>query len=228
MNTPFFHIGEAAVFWTLKFKNSGLSIKIKDWMGNMNEAKMGYDQLLRQRRSIRDFTGQSVPLDLIRSLIEESTYAPNAGNEQLWKFVIVRDQAAMQRISDESKKNILARIEKNPADPSAKYSQVLRNAAYNVFYNAPCLVIITGPKGNRNLHVDCALAAGYLMMSAAARGLGTCWINMGADIQDPGMRAELGLDDDLEIVAPIIVGHPKRIPAAPKRKPPEILAEIGS
>ena len=193
----------------------------------MDDPMMTYGQLLRQRRSIRDFTDQAVSLDVIDTLIEESTLAPNASNEQPWKYIVVRNRAVMARISDESKKNILARVEKNPADPSAKYLQVLRNADYNVFYNAPCLVIIAGPEGRRNLHVDCALAAGYLMMSAAARGLGTCWINMGADIQDPGMRAELGLDDALEVVAPIIVGYPKRIPSAPKRKPPEIIAHIG-
>jgi len=194
----------------------------------MEDRIAGYGRLLRERRSIRDFTDKPVSTDLIHALIEESILAPNASNEQPWKFTIVRHRSLIERISDESKKNILARIESNPVDPSAKYAQVLRNSSYNVFYNAPCLVIISGEQGRRNLHVDCALAAGYLMMSAAARGLGTCWINMGADIQDTGLRAQLGLDDDLEIVAPIILGYPNRIPAAPKRKPPEILAFIGN
>ena len=194
----------------------------------MSDRMASYERLLKERRSIRDFTGQPVATDLIHELIKESTFAPNASNEQPWKFSIVKDRLVMQRISDESKKNILARIESNPVDPIAKYAQVLRNASYNVFYNAPCLVMISGEKGRRNLYVDCALAAGYLMMSAAARGLGTCWINMGADIQDRGLRSMLGLDDSLEVVAPIVLGYPKRIPSAPKRKKPEILASIGS
>ena len=185
-----------------------------------------YETLLERRRSIRDYEDRAVPLEMIDTIIRESTYAPNASNEQPWKFVVVRDKAFMRQLSDESKKNILARIEKNPADPSAKYAQVLRNVAYNVFYNAPCLIVIAGPKGRRNLAVDCALAAGYLMMSAVAHGLGTCWINMGADIRDPGMRARMGLNDELEIVAPIIFGYPRRIPPAPKRNPPDILAVI--
>ena len=194
----------------------------------MNERMAGYDRLLKERRSIRDFTEQPVATDLIHEIIKESTLAPNASNEQPWKYAIVKDRSVMQRISDESKKNILARIESNPVDPIAKYAQVLRNASYNVFYNAPCLVILAGERGRRNLHVDCALAAGYLMMSAAARGLGTCWINMGADVQDRGLRSMLGLDENLEIVAPIILGYPKRIPSAPKRKKPVILASIGN
>ena len=122
----------------------------------------GYGRLLAERRSIRDFTGQPVPTELIDAVIAESTLAPNASNEQPWKYSVVKDTSLMQRISDESKKNILARIERNPADPISKYAPVLRSASYNVFYNAPCLVIISGEKGRRNLRVDCALAAGYL------------------------------------------------------------------
>ena len=48
-----------------------------------------------------------------------------------------------------------------------------RNQAYNVYYNAPCLVIIGGPAEARNLVPDCSLAACYFMLAAAARKLGT-------------------------------------------------------
>ncbi len=75
--------------------------------------------------------------------------------------------------------------------------------------------------------VDCALAAAYLMLAAAARGLGTCWINLGSYIEDAAMRPELGLDNQTQIVAPIILGYPKQVPAMPKRNPPRILAVIG-
>jgi len=104
---------------------------------------------------------------------------------------------------------------------------VLRDPTFNVFYNAPSLVIIAGPEARALMAVDCALAAGYFMMAAAARGLGTCWINLGAYIEDAGMRAELGLKEGTKVFAPIIVGYPKHIPSAPARKPPQILAVIG-
>jgi nitroreductase len=185
-----------------------------------------FDELLKIRRSVRDYEDRPVPLDLIKSLITESTCAPNASNEQLWRFVIVRDKEYMRRISDESKKNILATIEVDPQSPIARYDAVLRNASFNVFYNAPCLVIITGPKDRPNMQVDCALAAGYFMLAAAARGLGTCWINLGSYIEDAGMRADLGLDAATKVVAPIILGYPKHIPEMPKRNPPRILAVI--
>lgn len=187
---------------------------------------MTLDELLTQRRSIRKYQDRAVDVEIIREVIRECTLAPNAGNEQPWKFVIVHDRQTMKRISDESKKNILTRVESNPGDYAAKYRGMLQNDAFNVFYNAPCLVMILGPTHLKNLHVDCALAASYFMMAATARGLGTCWVNLGTEIHDPAMRAELGIPEDCAIVAPLIVGYPDKVPPAPRRKDPEILKII--
>jgi len=187
---------------------------------------MTFDEMLKKRRSVRRYQDKSVSLEIIQEMIKESTFAPNAGNEQPWKFIIVNNREMLKRMSDESKKNILARIADNPDDYAKKYKGMLQNESFNVFYNAPCLVIILGPSNFKNLYVDCALAAGYFMMAATSRGLGTCWINLGTEIKDPGMISELGIPDDCTTVAPIIVGYPEKIPPAPKRREPEILKII--
>jgi len=188
---------------------------------------MEFAQLLKTRRSIRNYQDLPVPLKLVKELIEESTLAPNAGNEQPWKFIIVNDKKLLKRMSDESKKNILARIAANPNDYAKKYEGMLQNESFNVFYNAPCLVIILGLANLRNLFVDCALAASYFMMGAADRGLGTCWINLGKEIKDPEMIKELGIPEDCQIVAPIVLGYPVAIPPAAKRNEPDIIKILG-
>jgi len=189
---------------------------------------MTFVELLDARRSIRKYQERPVSVEMTRALIEESTLAPSAGNAQPWKFVIVQGKPMLERISDESKKNILARIKANPDDYAKRYERMLSNASFNVFYNAPCLVLILGPSCAKNLYVDCALVASYFMLAAASRGLGTCWVNLGAEIQDPEMREELGIPYDCTIVAPITLGYPERIPPAPKRKQPEVLKVVGS
>ena len=187
---------------------------------------MTFEELLRNRRSVRNYHGDPVSVDVIQEIINESTLAPNAGNEQPWKFIIVNDREMIKKISDESKKNILARIAANPNDYAKKYQKMLENESFNVFYNAPCLVMILGLSNLKNLYVDCALAASYFMMVAVNRGLGTCWVNLGTEIHDPDMKKELGIPHNCTIVAPIILGYPEKVPPIPKRKGPEILKII--
>ena len=187
---------------------------------------MTYTDLLHTRRSVRNYREDPVSIDLVQEMIHESTLAPSAGNEQPWQFIIVTDKTLLKTMSDASKQYLLDRIAANPQDYARKYQGMLEKVAYNVFYNAPCLVIIGGPSEAKNLVADCALAACYFMLAAAARKLGTCWVNLGAEIHDPDMRQTLGMSENYQIVAPIIVGHPVAIPSPPKRREAQILKVI--
>jgi nitroreductase len=128
-----------------------------------------------------------------------------------------------QRLSDESKRCLLADIEKNPDSPRKRYEATLRDPAFNVFYNAPCLIYIVGQKDLPALQVDCALLAGYFMFLALERGLGTCWIGRGRFMQDKELQKVIGMPDDFQIVAPIIVRYPRNIPEPRERMEPQIL-----
>lgn len=187
---------------------------------------MTYDELLKYRRSVRKYKDTPVAIEVIQEIIKESMLAPSAGNEQPWKFIIVNNKKMIKKISDESKKNFLARIASNSDDYAKKYQGILQNESFNVFYNAPCLVIILGFSYLKNLYVDCALAASYFMMAATSRGLGTCWVNLGKEIHDPKLVDALGIPDKSAIVAPIILGYPEKLPSAPKRKEPDVLRII--
>ena len=185
-----------------------------------------FSDLFNKRRSIRDFEDKEVPLDCVKEIIQESCLAPSSGNGQPWRFIIINRKDMMKRLSDESKKNYISFMETHPDAPVKQYESILRNKEFNVFYNAPCLIYIVGPKKVPSLHVDCALFACYFMFSACARGLGTCWIQLGAAIQNPETLQEIGMPDDHRIIAPIILGYPKNIPALPGRKDPVILKVI--
>ena len=107
--------------------------------------------LLKTRRSIRDYQEKKVPLELIREIIKDACLAPSSGNGQPWKFIIVNDRSWIRKLSDESKANFVSFLEKTADSPLKKYEPVLRNPGHNVFYNAPCLVYIAGSKDARSL-----------------------------------------------------------------------------
>ena len=187
---------------------------------------MEFQELLKNRRSIRDFLEKEVPVDTIMDIIRESCLAPSSGNGQPWQFIIVSRKDMMKRLSDESKRSLLSDLAQNPESPVKKYEEILRNGDFNVFYNAPCVVYIIGHRDHRLLDVDCSLFACYFMFSAAARGLGTCWIGLGMNVRNPEIRREIGIPEDCRIVAPIIIGYPKSIPEPSARNKPRILKVV--
>jgi nitroreductase len=187
---------------------------------------MEFQELLKNRRSIRDYEEKEVPLDAVTDIISESCLAPSSGNGQPWQFVVINGKETIKRLSDESKKTLLSDIARNPDSPAKKYEDILRNKEFNVFYNAPCLVYVIGPQNHRLLDCDCSLFACYFMLAAAARGLGTCWIGLGTNVRNPELMREIGIPEGCRIVAPIIIGYPKSIPEPSDRNAPRILKVV--
>ena len=187
---------------------------------------MTFSELLQKRRAIRDFEEKEIPLKMVEEILRESTLAPSASNNQPCRFAVVSCRKTIKALSDESKANLLSDNAEKKIRLNPDYVTMLQNENFNVFYNAPCVIYIVGSKSVGSLDVDCALMANYIMFAAAARGLGTCWVALGANIRDPQLRAQLGIPDNYRIVAPIILGYPKAIPPASERHAPEILRVI--
>jgi nitroreductase len=190
------------------------------------KATMNFPELLAKRRSVRDYQNREVSPEVVKDILKDTCFAPSSGNGQPWQFIVVNHKEWVHKLSDESKKNFVAAIEKDPNSPLKKYEANLRSKDFNVFYNAPCLVYIGGPKDIRSLHLDCSLAGCYFMFAATARGLGTCWVNLGIEIRDPEIQKAIGMPADFRIVAPMALGYPNVVPELPGRNQPQILKTI--
>lgn len=184
---------------------------------------MDFQSLLVNRRSIREFQDKEVSLSVIREILQDTCLAPTASNLQPCRFIVIQNRRFIKRLSDESKKNFLSDLVRDPESPLKKYESYLQDESFNIFYNAPCLVYIVGPKKARSTEIDCTLAAAYFMFSAASKGLGTCWIGLGAQIRDRDILDEMGMPADCRIVAPLIIGYPTVVPATPERHAPDIV-----
>jgi nitroreductase len=53
--------------------------------------------LIKTRRSIRKFQDKPVPEDLIVKALELATWAPNGGNQQAWRFLIVTNRELIEK-----------------------------------------------------------------------------------------------------------------------------------
>ena len=168
------------------------------------------------RRAIRDYTAEPVSPAVLRELIDAAAQAPSAMNERPWRFTVVTDKGLLSRISKEAK----AFASKTGGD---RIRQMLTDPGFDIFYDAPVLIVISAPKHSRWAIEDCALAAENLMVAAYAASLGTCWIGFAEGWLNTkeGLSA-LNLAPEQRVVAPIILGHPKTAPAPHLRPAAEI------
>jgi nitroreductase len=182
---------------------------------------MDVKEAIYTRRAVRDFTTEPVNDGTLRELIDAAVQAPSAVNQQPWSFCVVRDTAALARISRETKAYMVRTSSVGFA--SHHFDQVLNEPSFDILYHAPALIVISSVAESPWAVEDCALAAQNLMLAARAAGLGTCWIGFAeAWLGTPEGKAVLELPATSLPVAPIIVGHPKSAPPPVPRREPEI------
>lgn len=170
---------------------------------------------IRSRRAVRDYLPDAVVQSVLEELIEAATWAPSAINEQPWSFTVVRDQALLDRISGEAKRHVLSTMWR---DLEPRLLDHLGSPAFQIFYHAPALILISAVAAGPWAVEDCALAAQNLMLAARDKGLGTCWIGFAQRwLATPQGKRLLGLPDTCVPVAPVIVGHPKSAAPTPAR-----------
>ena len=55
-------------------------------------------QNVSSRRSVRDFSSDDIPIDIIKNCIKSASTAPSGANKQPWHFVIVKDPIIKRKI----------------------------------------------------------------------------------------------------------------------------------
>jgi len=163
-------------------------------------------EAIRGRRSVRSYSGESVPEDVLARVLEAARLAPSAKNLQPWKFIVVRDRAT--KIG-------------------------LAKAAFEQYFmsEADIVVVACGfpdkayPRQGRYMNswpIDVTIAFEHLILQAAEEGLGTCWI--GAFEEGP-VKALLGVPDEVRVMAMTPLGWPAETPRArPRRALDEIVS----
>lgn len=70
----------------------------------LQERAKEFHQLMRQRRSVRQFSARPVPLEVIKTIVRTAATAPSGANKQPWRFVIVRDPEVKRTIRQAAEK----------------------------------------------------------------------------------------------------------------------------
>jgi len=184
-------------------------------------------EAIKSRRAIRSYEDKPVPDSAIQTMLEAATYAPSAINIQPWKFTLVTNKEAMKHLSDTAKPNLIRMLPDVGDEGLMGLKKRLSDPQYNIFYNAPLLIFVSGIKSTYTIY-DCAMAAQNMMLAAYTLGIGSCWIGTAVALaNDPKVKTELGVPDDHDVHAAIIFGYPKGgFPKAPEKRPAQVVKRI--
>ena len=184
---------------------------------------MNVTESINTRRSIRSFTDQAIPQEVIDQLIILGTKAATGSGNQSWGFVILTDKDEMKQLSDGTKKYLRENLEKYPY--LQQYENWIKDENFNIFYDAPCLLIIYGDTNSHWYVYDCTLAAGNIMLAASEYGLGTCWIGFAEHICDTAtFKLKYNVPCQYKLVCPMVVGYHKLQLPPPNRKPAPVFS----
>jgi len=178
-------------------------------------------EAIYHRRAVRRFTAAPVNAEALRSLIESAIQAPSAINLQPWRFAVALRRETLQRIAGAARDHLLSHMQ--PGSPFLRFRSMLVDPACDILHGAPALVVICATEAEQQAAEDCAVAAQNLMLTAHARGLGTCCIGLARPwLNQPEGRRLLGIPAESVAIIPIIVGEPAETPPAPGRRTPHI------
>ncbi len=145
---------------------------------------------LKTRRSIRKYKNTSVSQEIIDDILECARSAPSANNSRPWHFIVVRDQAQKEKLSQ--------------VQPWASFVA-----------DAPVCIVLcmtsAGSDFSPSNYLSVACAGENILLAAHAHGLGSCWAYV-KDFNNTSVeekaRTVLKVSEDLEIIALFPIGYP--------------------
>ena len=157
--------------------------------------------VIRARRSVRKFSAEPVPWELIEKILEAGRWAPSGMNNQPWRFAVVTNRDTVTAISK-----------------LTHYSKVVLESQVLI-----PVFLDTEKSYHREKDIQAIGAClQNMLLEIHSLGLGAVWlgeiIRSGSEI-----RSLLHLPDSLDLMAVLAIGHPDEQPRPTKRRAPKEL-----
>jgi nitroreductase len=196
--------------------------------------------LISSRRSVRRFTDDPVPDEVIDKLIEAARWAPSGENEQPWRLIVVRDPDTKAKIAEIAKLGTGGRVTaeyslsdywqrkfagvKNPETRARLFKTMYTGQASEFAGNAPVVIVVIGELYDMfDTPYDLSCAIMSILLEAHSLGLGACWVH-GPSVYPSivkKMKELLKIPTGMgeyKLIATVSLGWPAESPKAREKK----------
>ncbi|MCK4261895.1 nitroreductase family protein [bacterium] len=154
-----------------------------------------------KRRTIRRFSQEPVPKEILEKLIKAARLAPSAANLQPCEYVVVDEPGLIEQVF-----------------------KTLRWAGYIVPRGDPpegerpvayIVVLLNKEKVKAGGERDAAASIGNIVLAALEEGIGSCWLG---SIERETLRGILNIPNRCDIDSVVALGYPKESPVVEEMK----------
>ena len=147
-------------------------------------------QVIESRRSIRRYTDEKIDRQTLEYIVKAGAFAPSSYGQNPVEFVVVEDSKTLKAVA------------------SAK-----RIGAPSVNDAAAAIIVIADTSKGELWAEDASVAAGYILLAAEQKGIGTCWnqirLRDGQRLSASNEIKEiLGIPSRYEVLCVVALGHP--------------------
>ncbi len=176
---------------------SGLVYTKKNHRNRKRCSELDLLEVMRNRRSVRVYTGETVPEDKVEQILKAGLLSASGKNLKPWEFIVVRD------------KEVLAKLSKSRASGAA------------MIEHADCAIVVIGDTKKSDVWTeDCSAVMANMHLMADCLGIGSCWVQGRLREASDGRTTEefirdlLGIPDQYGVAAMLSLGMTKEHPAA--------------
>lgn len=159
---------------------------------------MIYEKIV-ERRTVRKYTKESVPKDVLEKCMDAARLSPSGMNRQPLKYIIINDEKLLEKVfGTTSWAGYL---------PDYQPSEEEMPRAY--------IIVLLDKEIRKNCGHDAGIAVMSISMVAYEEGLGSCILGA---IERAKLRRILNVPDNLEILLAVALGYPSENPIVDKVK----------
>ena len=152
-------------------------------------------EAIQKRRSVREFTGESIPRDDIEKIVDAGRMAATGYNRQPWDFIVITDQAMIDKLKVAARwMEKAATIIAVALDPTTKYWLE-----------------------------DGSAAVENMLIASTALGYGSCWLEGYTLPHEEEFKELLGVPDNCRLLTLVPIGVPVEWPTQEKKPLTEVL-----
>lgn len=175
-------------------------------------------ECIKTRRSVRKFTDEKVPVEVVKEIVELASYSPSWKNTQVIRYTLVEDEAVIAKIAAEG---VMDFPLNQKTVSRAKQLMVITKK------DGICGFEKTGEastsKGSGWEMFDAGIAAQTFCLAAHDKGVGTVILGI---FDDAKVGEIVGIPEGQTVATVIAMGYPVFAPEMPPRKPVDELFTV--